>query len=117
MKRVCPQCSEKSIQLKMLSFGNRMQCSNCYSEFKYTAVGSFILSILASFIPIVVIIIGLETKSWILACLFLFAVPLVGELTFAKYCKLKPVGRKALKDRIHQKIVNKIRNENESKKD
>ena len=102
MKRKCPECNEKSVKVSLLTFSNSMDCENCFYQFKYTFVSKAILSFFGSFIPILVIFFGIVTKSIILSVLLLVALVFFGELIFAKFCSLKPVGLRAAKANLRE---------------
>ena len=102
MKRKCPECNEKTVKVSLLTFKNSMHCENCFYQFKYTFVSKAILSFFGSFIPLLVVIFGIVTKSIILSVLLLVTVVFFGELLFAKYCSLKPVGLRAAKAKLRE---------------
>lgn len=46
---------------------------------------------------------GISAKSWIVFGVALVLAPFAGELLIAKYLKLKQVGVKALRGKLHEK--------------
>lgn len=105
MMRMCPKCGEKAVKVKMLSFSNRMHCEKCFFQYEYTSLSKWLLAFAGAFIPIIAIYAGLLLQSWVVFGILLLAAPFIGELVFAKYCSLKPVGARALREKLRGKSL------------
>lgn len=103
--RTCPQCGEQAVKVRMLSFSNRMHCEKCFFQYEYTALSKWVLAFIGAFIPSLAMVLGLVTKSWVVFGIVLITVPFLGELLFAKYCALKPVGLRALRAKLRGKSL------------
>lgn len=103
--RKCPQCGEQAVKVRMLSFSNRMHCEKCFFQYEYTSLSKWGLAFIGAFIPSLAIVLGLAVKSWVVFGIVLIVVPFLGELLFAKYCSLKPVGVRALRAKLRGKSL------------
>ncbi len=100
MMRKCPKCNEVSVKVRMLSFSNRMHCEKCFYQYEYTSLTKNLVTFAGALIPILAVILGLYVKSWIVFGVILVISPFAGDILFAKYCALKPVGVRALRAKI-----------------
>lgn len=103
--RKCPKCSERAVKVKMLSFSSRMHCEKCFFQYEYTFLSKWILAFGGAFIPGLAIYMGLFLQSWVVFGALLLVVPFVAELLFAKYSSLKPVGVRALREKLRGKSL------------
>lgn len=103
--RTCPKCNEQAVKVKILSFSSRMHCEKCFFQYEYTPLSKWVLAFGGAFIPSLAIYLGLAFQSLVVLCGILLVIPFIGELFFAKYCSLKPVGTKALRDKIRGKSL------------
>ena len=105
MMRKCPQCSEQSVKVRMLSFSNRMHCDKCFFQYEYTALSKWFLAFVGAFIPSIAVVLGLFTESWVVFGVVLILLPFLGEFVFAKYWTLKPVGLRAIRAKLSGKSL------------
>ena len=105
MMRTCPKCSEKAVKVKMLSFSSGMHCEKCFFQYEYTSLSKWVLAFGGAFIPGLAIYLGLAFQSLITFGGLLLVAPFVAELVFAKYCSLKPVGVRALREKLRGKSL------------
>lgn len=105
MKRKCPKCTEQAVKVKMLSFSKRMHCEKCFFQYEYTLLSKWVLAFGGASIPSLAIYLGIVLKSWIVFGVLLLVAPFFAELTFARYCSLKPVGVRALRDKLRGKSL------------
>lgn len=105
MMRKCPKCNEEALKVKMLSFSSRMHCEKCLFQYEYTSLSKWVLAFGCSFIPSLAIYLGLRLQSWVAFGIILVVAPFVAELVFAKYCSLKPVGVRALREKLRGKSL------------
>ena len=103
MMRKCPKCSEEAVKVKVLSFSSRMHCEKCFFSYEYTSLSKWVLAFGGAFIPTFAIVFGLYLQSWVVFGIVLILVPFLAELVFAKYCSLKPVGVRALREKLRGK--------------
>jgi len=103
MMRMCPQCKEKAIKVRVLSLSDRMDCEKCFFQYEYTTLSRWMLVFLGAFVPLLAIMLGTIAKSWWVFGIVLVVVPFLGELWFARYCFLKPVGVRALREKLRGK--------------
>ena len=103
--RKCEKCGEKAVAVKMLSFSNRMHCEECFFEYEYTNLSKWILAFGGAFIPGLAIYLGIMLQSWLVFVVLILVAPLLAELVFAKYCSLKPVGFRSLREKLRGKSL------------
>jgi hypothetical protein len=100
MNRNCQKCGEKAVKVRMLSFSSRMHCEKCFFQYEYTSLTKWALALLGAFVPTLAIFLGLYFQSWIVFAVLLLVFPFAIEIVFAKYCPLKPVGPRALREKL-----------------
>ena len=105
MMRMCQKCSEQAVKVRMLSFSNRMHCENCFFQYEYTSLSKWVLAFGGALIPSLAVYMGLFFQSWVVFGVLLLLAPFIAELFFAKYCSLKPVGVRALREKLRGKSL------------
>ena len=105
MNRKCTKCNEEAIKVRLLTFSSRMYCEKCFAQFEYTSLSKWILAFGGAFIPMVAVYTGLFLKNWLVFGFILIIVPFIAEFIFAKYCSLKLVGIKVLREKLRAKSL------------
>ncbi|GAA5446261.1 hypothetical protein Misp06_04475 [Microbulbifer sp. NBRC 101763] len=89
----------------MLSFSSRMHCEKCFFQYEYTSLSKWVIAFYGACIPILAIYMGLALQSLVVFGSLLLAAPFLAEFVFAKYCSLKPVGIRALREKLRGKSL------------
>ncbi len=89
----------------MLSFSSRMHCESCFFHYEYTSLSKYFLIFAGALTPSLAIYLGLLFESWAVFGVLVLLTPLIVELFFAKYCPLKPVGVRALREKVRGKTL------------
>ena len=98
MKRICPECQNKTLPVNLLSFKKRVRCEHCNAQFMTTStsMSMWIISFLGSIWFSLAITAGLLLQSWIIFIILLLIVPSIITMLHTIFGKLEFVGIKAM---------------------